>query len=296
MFKWGLLLTCEDIIFNGEPFRDEESSPKIRIPQRRLCFTELAENELPNHAQVFGPIALEFDQRILRRIGVMPVIYIPQPLSNNPERDVFSLIGQTLVYRLNETYQILADLAQIQEDIKDLPFGDHSVTLEHPETGFRSEFPVNLLQELFENLTYRKQPLSQLAAATRLISCFFYYTDAPTPRLIRDDGRLAYYREREWRVVSGPYFAGASLEEELPPKAKDEIASLFDNSFSPYEKRKINGSDFVKNCSLIRRFERNHIMNSIGRILVPEELKSEVTRLAHSYNYKGIIAGYCTTE
>jgi hypothetical protein len=288
MFKWGLLLTPEEIVFQGEAFKDENNAQPIRILQRRLCLTELAEDELAEHTQVFGPAALEFDQGTLRRIGGMPVVYIPQSLSTNPEHDNFALIGQTFVYRLFDTYQLLSDLADIHEFIKECP--EVEVTLGHPKRDIQREYPTDLLRHFLESLTYGKQPLTQLSSALRILGCFFYPTDASLKcRLREDDGRLAYYREREWRIVSDLYFGGTPLDDELPLDAKREIAAAIAGSSSPYEDQRLNGTDFTDACKIIRTFCGESIMNSVRRIFVPKEIRSDVERLAQKYGYKGTV-------
>jgi Putative abortive phage resistance protein AbiGi, antitoxin len=292
MFKWGLLLTPEEIVFSGESFQDEENGEPIKIFQKRLCFTELSEEELPYHAQVFGPIALEFDQYTLRRMGGIPVIYIPQTLSDEPERDRLALVGQTFVYRLFEIYQLISDLADIQENIKGLPSNETLVKLGHTKEDSHRTYPAEMLRNFLEGLTHKRQPLEQLASAIGTLSCFFYPTDASTSAIETDDGRLAYYREREWRVVSGFYFGGIALDEELSVKAKAEIVAIIDNSFSPYEDNCISGDSFIHDCTLIRKFGDDSIMNSVRRILIPEELKPTVEEIAHEYDYSGTVVGY----
>jgi hypothetical protein len=53
----------------------------IKYDQLRICFTEFHESELRQHAQRFGPFALEFEIGRLRQMGALPVIYMPQPVS-----------------------------------------------------------------------------------------------------------------------------------------------------------------------------------------------------------------------
>lgn len=293
MFKWGLLLTPEEIVFQGELFKDEEPGQPIGITQRRFCLTELAEDELPKHAQIFGPIALEFDQQTIRRIGGMPVIYIPQSLHNDPERSNFALIGQTFIYRLFEIYQLISDLSEIHDYIKKMPSSQASITLGHPERDCQRDYPTDLLLHLLENLTYGRQPLDQLSSALRILCCFFYPTDAtPKSRLDEADDRLAFYREREWRIVSDLYFSGKPLDEEIPLEAQKEIAEAISGSFSPYEDKNTDGADFISDCKIIRWFEGQSIMNSVRRILVPKEIMLKAETLACRNGYKGIVAGY----
>ena len=49
------------------------------VIQKRVCFTELGPLELPQHAEKFGHFALEFEIDAVRRLGAVPVFYVPQP-------------------------------------------------------------------------------------------------------------------------------------------------------------------------------------------------------------------------
>lgn len=296
MFKWGLLLTPEEIVFRGEPFKDKERGQPVRILQRRLCLTELAEDALPDHAQVFGPVALEFDQPTLRRIGAMPVVYIPQSLSADPEGDHFAIVGQTMVYRLRDTYGLLSHLAQLDEHLRGLPPGDAAVRLRRSASDPGRPYPAELLRDLLETLTHGRPPLPQLSAAMSTLSCFFYPTDAPTPRGGgRDDARLAYYREREWRIVSGLHFAGTPLDERLSPEAERDVASVLDPSLCPEGAAAADGLSFARDCNLVRGFGGESIMNSVRRIIAPAELLPELKKLARESGYRGIVTGYPAT-
>jgi hypothetical protein len=50
----------------------------VTYRQQRLCFTELQRSELPEHGKRFGPFSLQFSINTLRRLGALPVIYLPQ--------------------------------------------------------------------------------------------------------------------------------------------------------------------------------------------------------------------------
>jgi hypothetical protein len=66
----------------------------LPVLQKRVCFTELSLSELPGHAEKFGHFALEFETETLRRLGAMPVFYVPQPISTMTDG---SLVGAALV-------------------------------------------------------------------------------------------------------------------------------------------------------------------------------------------------------
>src|SRR5262245_55986431 len=72
----GLLLTPEKFEFR-EALVGGSTSPPWQIFQKRICFTELSPQQLGEHAKTFGKFAIEFDIPVLRRMGAVPVFYIP---------------------------------------------------------------------------------------------------------------------------------------------------------------------------------------------------------------------------
>lgn len=89
--KSGLVLAPEVVQWT-QPAQDG-SSRKLEQLQKRICFTELLEEELPAHSCLFGPFAIEFDLVTLRHLGVVPVSYIPQTIGATGA----SATGATLV-------------------------------------------------------------------------------------------------------------------------------------------------------------------------------------------------------
>jgi hypothetical protein len=72
----GLVLAPE-IVSWSQPTISERPR-QITHRQQRLCFTELARGELTEHGKRFGPFSLQFSINTLRRLGALPVIYLPQ--------------------------------------------------------------------------------------------------------------------------------------------------------------------------------------------------------------------------
>ena len=92
---YGLLMTPEIATWeysheNGMPPRQQS------MVEYRISFTELAPNELANHAQTFGPFALEYEIGTLKMLGAIPVFYVPAPAADQPCTEV----GSTLVMHL----------------------------------------------------------------------------------------------------------------------------------------------------------------------------------------------------
>jgi hypothetical protein len=82
----------------------------LPVLQSRVCFTELSPNELPGHAEKFGRFGLEFEIDKVRRLGAMPVFYVPQPTSYEPDG---SHVGSALV-------AIATDLRAVAERLSEL--------------------------------------------------------------------------------------------------------------------------------------------------------------------------------
>jgi hypothetical protein len=81
MAEAGLILAPEVVHWDASAVSG--NSEEILILQRRACFTELSESELPGHSRIFGPISLAFDIADLRGAGALPVIYSPQGIKNS---------------------------------------------------------------------------------------------------------------------------------------------------------------------------------------------------------------------
>ena len=82
----------------------------LRLFQQRICFTELSPDELTNHSETFGPFAMEFDIGALRRAGALPVIYMPQALSENDHLALIGLFVVWLCFRFPLSYRDVEDL------------------------------------------------------------------------------------------------------------------------------------------------------------------------------------------
>lgn len=292
MFRWGLLLTPETVVFHGEPTMGDDIKP-IRIGQRRICFTELAPHEVPDHADAFGPLALEFDQDSLRKLGAMPVFYIPQALSHDPQEDRLALVGQTFVHRLSETYRILTNLADIESKSRDYP-PHELVPLEPKKLSDLVHIPAQILQSMLAGLTVETQPLREQASAINFLSRLFYPADgAPVSRVAGDDTRLGYYREREWRILANVWFADWRQDQQPSQESANEIARLVEGSFSPYVRKRIDdGAAFVGACRILVHVANRPVMAFVRRILAPVCLKEDVQRLCDEFGFTGSVVSY----
>jgi hypothetical protein len=88
-----------------------DAEEKLETLQRRVCFTELSAEELPQHAITCGPIALAFSIEKLRTAGATPVVYVPQGFQSDP----LSLLAIFLVRGAHHTRHVLNEINDIAE-------------------------------------------------------------------------------------------------------------------------------------------------------------------------------------
>jgi len=225
----GLVLAPEVVKWHypradGSPPREQQTI------QRRICFTELAPGELIEHAKEFGHFAIEFDVQTLKRMGAMPVFYIPQATETD-EHSVASL-GSTLVIQAIDAMILAMRLAGVKKNLDEAPhviegrfdcnFGFEKLktfSLDVPET-----------RKTLEAFCYALTPPDMLEhALTGLLSCFY-----PADNL-RDNKALAYYRQREWRIAWNFAIKGDEVlhrpSEELIGRLLDIDADFFGRDF-----------------------------------------------------------------
>jgi len=195
----GLVLAPEVVTW-----KHQHGDPTI-ILQRRICFTELAAPELPEHAKAFGPFALRFSPEKLRAAGAMPVIYAPQELPGHPA----SVIGEFCVKAASHTKYVLESLEGLRKVAETLGSGaykgfpvdkDATIDLNNvtPEGTQVNAFKIKAsdVAALMTHIGYRNIPFAHSIAMLDIYENMFY----PTDNAYSDD-MLGYYRQREWRLV-----------------------------------------------------------------------------------------------
>ena len=220
MRGWLTLKSMKDLGFILAPEIVEWHTPvslgtpsPIQVLQQRMCFTELSPPELSDHSVQFGPFALEFDTTALRRVGALPVIYMPQALS---EQDHLALLGPFIVGHLEQirsTLALLNDLGQLDDPAWIEGQGatsladDCLVTLKNgdEERGTIQEFqvPWAAINGVLIFLGFERAPFDAMMGAASIAQGLFYPTDDD-----HHDEVLGYYRQREWRITADYYVDG----------------------------------------------------------------------------------------
>lgn len=265
----GLLLTPEMFEISEQLIGGSRSTP-AKIFQKRVCFTELSPAELPLHAAKFGEFALEFDIAALRAMGAVPVFYFPTNVTNG-----FEGAATAVLSRLGETQIVLDRLLQIEQIVAKTP--NKSEILDITRDGVpvgTTNCSVEAASGLLSMLRTDTQSFEVLLNAIRVFFGFFYPVDHVTYT-----GELAYYRQREWRIIANLIHEGKALTE---PPTDDDVAALLalDYEFFGREIDFPTGRKrLVQQCQFYREFRGEKIAKSIRRLVVPARVAQDIQGL-----------------
>ena len=261
---------------DGSPPREQQTI------QRRICFTELAPGELIEHAKEFGHFALEFDVHTLKRLGAMPVFYIPQEPDNDEQGS--TSLGATLVVQAIDAMILAMRIAGVKSILDDPATTQSTLDCTF---GFQAErlktFTLNVpeARTVIEGFTHALTPPDMLEQAlTGLLSCFY-----PADNL-RDNKALAYYRQREWRIAWNFAING----EEVMRQPSDEVVSRLieiDADFSGRNFETPQGIvQLARTSWILPGFGGRRIVELANRVVVPRaalaSAKAILARIAPS--------------
>jgi hypothetical protein len=252
----------------------------IILRQSRICFTELAREQVEAHGKRFGPFSLEFRIDTLRRLGALPVIYMPQQLRDDRK---FSTIGATVVAELSDiryTIQQLHQLSQVSDPNRVLasrPPGsatgvaeDFSIILRNvdPEKNVVSEKQVSAksISDTLNYIGYRNAPFDPMDGVLSFVQSLFYPADD-----VLHDGLLEYYRQREWRLVAGA-IVDQNLQSRTLTEAEKSTLLGIDQRFwgKVLSDGKIS-SRRVDDAQVIEKSDDKHVSELIHSVIVPKE-------------------------
>ena len=282
--RTGLVLAPEVVPWTT-PVSLGSPSP-IRILQRRVCFTELDRNELPEHSKRFGPFAIEFDATSLRRAGALPVVYMPQALSKD---DHLALLGPFIVghlghiehtiRKLNELHQS-TDLEHLRQQYPDVNriADDCVVNLRSGDEkrGIieESQVPLAAIRDMLAYLGFENAPFPAMTGALSIVQSLFYPTDDE-----HVDEPLAYYRQREWRITAD-FSVNNRPRGRLLPKSERQRLLEVDG---PFWKRELSFQD-----ETFRRVDKvvsldvpsaKDVRSMMTRLVVPSECLDQAKKL-----------------
>ena len=242
---------------------DDRLSEPFFVAQKRMCFTELTEPELREHSNRFGPFSLEFSIPSLRQLGAVPVFYVPRGATD----EHLESIGNALMARMLEIEQLLDRLAQIANVVTAAPRADETIaiTMDGCAVGTLS-LNVGQARQLFEVLFHRSQPVGQLLNAMRASAGFLY----PTEDLSFTD-TLAYYRQREWRIVSAMVKHGTELSREPTDDEVARLVTLDPEFFGKELDFRTGKSTRARQSRFMREVSGRHVLSFARRLFCPRD-------------------------
>lgn len=258
--KIGIVLSPEIIEWN-QPLSDG-SFRKHHTIQQRICFTEITSHELHAHGVKFGPFAIEWEISNLRRLGAIPVFYIPQTLNDNPG---LSAIGISLVVQLSDCQRTIDKLLLLKQASE---LNINSVTLkntnENGEVVHQYSVPTAILKNIVSYLSYRNAPFDMMRNTLDGVSRLFYPADN-----LSNDKFLDYYRQREWRLV-GTEKDGQAVYRN--PKGNE--AEQIRQTNPDFWNREISGGPYqfkrIDQALVYSTVEGHHVLSTARRVIVPD--------------------------
>ena len=279
--KLGLMLAPEVVEWHT-PVSLGTPSP-IQILQRRVCFTELSQQELSGHSKRFGPFALEFEITSLRRVGALPVIYIPQALS---EQDPLTLLGTFVVGHLGQirgTLELLNLLDQLDnpayvENLEQNAIADDCVVNlrngdESRGTVQEFQFPLKTIRDFLSFIGFERAPFNAMTGAISIAQSLFYPTDDD-----HHDQELGYYRQREWRITADYDVNGAPRGRSLQDEEKELLLEL-DDTFWGGKSHPSKSIPRVEEVLALVQPNPDELLDMVTRVVVPDDFSDQAQQI-----------------
>lgn len=256
----GLVLAPEMLEFS-ESLQDGSKSAPIKIFQKRICFTELSPKELPEHAEAFGPISLEWDLAKLRIMGAIPVFYVSLDAPPNSLEG----IGASLVARLADIQTVLSrieDLSSVANNTLN-PLEPINIT-KNGVPEFATRLSVGGAIDLIQFLEYQSQPVSSLTASARALAGYFY----PIENLDFTEP-LGYYRQREWRVLANMLQLGEPVTHQVPEEVQKKLIAVSSDFWGKEIDFPTGKFQRVDQSQLFSHFASEPVISSVRRVIAP---------------------------
>ncbi len=216
---FGLLLTPE--IARWEyPHADGTPPRPASMIQRRVSFTELSPSELARHSDEFGHFALEFEIENLKRLGAMPVFYVPRTTGGA------GALAETVVMQIIDAMRLTDRIAKVVTILEQAPAEQATIAFTFGMTDNQKIYGLNPMQarETLTGIGHALAPPKMISGFLEGALNFFYPADG------RNSEALKYYRQREWRI-SGNYAIRGEEVMRLPSEAMIARLLTLDDKF-----------------------------------------------------------------
>lgn len=270
----GFLLTPE-ITEWREPRDDGSLGEPWKNIQKTCCFTELSPNELLDHSKRFGSFSIEFDLQRFRELGGIPVFYLPRATEGN--RGLESLAA-SLVARIGEIQILLNRLAELEIDVSASVDKKRFVGFEKGGQQIHTRCSYAGAEDLIAAVTDGTQPVEILRNALRALSAFFYPAEDFTYT-----GLLAYYRQREWRLIANMSHLGRSIDRDLTDPEKNRLLTIDSEFFGRKMDFFTGPCRRVDQCKLFEKLDGKPLMHYARRVIVPGHAVDKAKDLLKAY-------------
>lgn len=272
---FGLVLMPELIEWN-QPSAGGASPRVFPVLQKRVCFTELSPGELPQHAEKFGPFALEFETDALRSLGAIPVFYIPQPTAKGDDGNA---VGVALLGVAMDALAIIQRLAGLDKILNgSVPvakqFDFNPGFVRSPQQRGTFTLDSDEAKKFIRAIGYATTPWGPLETGMSALLNFFY----PADDLTRDK-MLDYYRQREWRIACGFAINGAEVLHALTQTEKERLLEI-DQEFFQRKLQTDLGTVDALSCALVHPgLKGRRLIDMVRRVIVPPDAVGSATEI-----------------
>jgi hypothetical protein len=251
----GILLTPEIIKWTEEIHNNNLTNEFVQV-SKRVCFTELEEEDLNNHFNLFGNFALAFDIGDLINIGALPVFYIPR-------MDAFKNygLGPALITQLAHIQSLLKRIALYENyasRIAEVTPNSHLMA-RYTENGDMHIFSAGTIESIripksiLENCAKHNKdfipprlnefgsPLGfSIGGLNNFLKILFYdihnssvlnnvlggFSSIIYPTERQKDRFLEYYKQREWRILGGVEQYSKRITQDLNENHKFDLLKI----------------------------------------------------------------------
>jgi hypothetical protein len=284
---FGLLMTPEVACWQ---YSHADGTPPRRqsMVQRRISFTELLPSELAGHAKDFGTFALEFDIDSLKRLGAIPVFYVPQA----GEGFDAGGLGGTLMNHLIDAMRLTDRIAQMEAILDGAPpdRARQGITIPVDAGDVLFDLDIKEARETLKAITLGLAPARQLSAFLEGGLNYFYPADG------RNNAALQYYRQREWRIAGNVAVRDEEMMHRPSAKMIDRLLALdpdfFGRRFPPDEETVSNTSlhglpaqRLADWCWVFAEFDGRRALQWARRVIAPKEALDDAAALLKSAGY-----------
>ena len=288
--------------------------------QSRMCFTLCEERELferfargyspspqsdrpqrvASHTDLFGPFSLAVNVPAARQIGILPTAYY-SPVDANGRR--YSAPGGRpgLHLQIIQKLKELRDLSVVLSIVeRSLPVGGQRLPAEEMLKALSIDLPYQpeilakayrlsetQRHELFQLFNTDRESALDLVGFIDMMLSLFQETDS-----FRDDSPLAFYQQREWRLIHhmrkgamwyclGPQPA---FRNPLAPERSDAIRNLR-NTIDTVGGRARN-DEWFRSCWILESLDGTPLRDFVSALIVPNRHLTRVAEIVEEFECK----------